>query len=173
VSVRDRISDEADQVSDVCVIGDSNRTLKSPWYQGDWGFLLRDPKPCRFISVKGQLGPLTRAFYCYRALESLNHVTAKETRVPPRSAWEATRSRCKISYAGTMEIKENADGERHGNADDGSTLDPDVLLTRTWNAINNYIGEYLQRNPRRTTSAVGSKRSRGSTVDRGQPKFPA
>jgi hypothetical protein len=43
----------------VCVIGDTDKTLKSPWYGGDMGFLFRDPKPCRFIPARGQLGLFT------------------------------------------------------------------------------------------------------------------
>jgi len=43
----------------VCVIGDSDKTLKSPWYGGNTGFLFRDPMPCRFISARGQLGLFT------------------------------------------------------------------------------------------------------------------
>jgi hypothetical protein len=43
----------------ICVIGDSNRTLNSRWYRGDTGFLLREPKPHRFIPARGQLGLFT------------------------------------------------------------------------------------------------------------------
>jgi hypothetical protein len=28
----------------------------SPWFQGPYGFVLRDPKPLPFVPVKGQLG---------------------------------------------------------------------------------------------------------------------
>lgn len=28
----------------------------SPWYMGEKAFLLRDPKPCEFIPLKGRLG---------------------------------------------------------------------------------------------------------------------
>ncbi len=35
---------------------DSLDTSDSPWYMGQKGFLLRDPKPLPFVSVKGRLG---------------------------------------------------------------------------------------------------------------------
>lgn len=28
----------------------------SPWFFGDWGFVLRDPRPCRFVPLAGRLG---------------------------------------------------------------------------------------------------------------------
>ncbi|MNN95192.1 hypothetical protein D3C81_2139620 [compost metagenome] len=35
---------------------DSLDTSDSPWYMGQKGFLLRDPKPLPFTPIKGQLG---------------------------------------------------------------------------------------------------------------------
>ncbi|WP_277593656.1 ASCH domain-containing protein [Pseudomonas chlororaphis] len=35
---------------------DSLDTSDSPWYMGQKGFLLRDPKPLPFIQLKGRLG---------------------------------------------------------------------------------------------------------------------
>jgi hypothetical protein len=29
---------------------------ESPWFRGRYGFVLTDPKRCRFVSVRGQLG---------------------------------------------------------------------------------------------------------------------
>lgn len=35
---------------------DSVDTSESPWYMGDKGFVLRDPRPLPFLPYKGQLG---------------------------------------------------------------------------------------------------------------------
>lgn len=35
---------------------DSVDTSDSPWYMGEKGFVLRDPRPCEFYPLKGKLG---------------------------------------------------------------------------------------------------------------------
>jgi hypothetical protein len=32
------------------------RKSASPWFFGDWGFVLRNPRPCRFVPLAGRLG---------------------------------------------------------------------------------------------------------------------
>ena len=40
----------------------------SPWFFGPVGFVLRNPKPCKFIPMKGQLG-----FFNRPEMENVSH----------------------------------------------------------------------------------------------------
>jgi hypothetical protein len=88
--------------------------------------------------------PADRAFYCYRAIESLSHHcgTLKEVVFGERDdarRWELFRDTAGCSRDDVMAIKREADDPRHGRASSVKYGGDDDLLSSTWSVVDKYL----------------------------------